>query len=69
MSFITSEARKVPKNVWYRGSAMVAEEDYISYGRWYDKVQDGAFLETDILPVMWPREGNQSAAPGGDSEL
>ena len=69
VSFITSEARKVPKNVWYRGSAMVAEEDYISYGRWYDKVQDGAFLETDILPVMWPREGNQSAAPGGDSEL
>ena len=69
VSFISSEARKVPKAVWYRGSAQVAEEDFISYGRWYDKVKDGHFLETDILPVMWPREENQSAAPGGDSEL
>ena len=69
VSFIDGAARKVPKSVWYRGSAEVAEEDYISYGRWYDKVPDGEFLESDILPVMWPREGNQSGEPRGDAEL
>jgi len=50
-------------------STSVAEEDFISYGRWFDKVEVGHGLETDILPVMWPREGNQSAAPAGDPEL
>ena len=69
VSFIDGAARKVPKSVWYRGYANVAEEDYISYGRWYDKVPDGEFLESDILPVMWPREGNQSGEPRGDAEL
>ena len=69
VSFIDGAARKIPKSVWYRGSAAVAEEDYISYGRWYDKVPDGEFLESDILPVMWPREGNQSGEPRGDAEL
>ena len=69
VSFIQGEARKVPKDVWYRQYKSVAEEDFISYGRWFDKVEDGHVLETDILPVMWPREGNQSAAPAGDPEL
>ena len=69
VSFIDAAARKIPKKVWYRGSADVAEEDYISYGRWYDKVPDGEFLDSDILPVMWPREGNQSGDPRGDAEL
>ena len=69
VSFIDGNARKIPKSVWYRSSAEVAEEDYISYGRWFDKVPDGELLETDIVPVMWPRDGNQSGEPRGDAEL
>ena len=79
LSYVAKEARKVPATVWESlfsrgGQGGSANEDYLSYSRWWYKVSDDAELgsPTDpqddavegILPVVWPQAtGTDGVAP------
>ena len=79
LSYVAKEARKVPATVWESlfsrgGQGGSANEDYLSYSRWWHKVSDDTELgsPTDpqddavegILPVVWPQvTGTDGVAP------
>ena len=70
LSFVAKKARKVPATVWdtlFADMSGEQNEDFLSYSRWWSKVQDDSpvgngddAVNEEILPVVWP-QANQTA--------
>ena len=71
LSFVAKKARKVPADLWEslqpEHSRGEQNEDFLSYSRWWSKVQDDSqvgkgdnAVNEEILPVVWP-QANQTA--------
>ena len=70
LSFVAKKARKVPATLWdslFGDLSGEQHEDFLSYSRWWSKVQDDSpvgngddAVNEEILPVVWP-QANQTA--------
>jgi len=73
MHYIDANALKVPQAAWEQAWDMPVEqgEDYVSFKRWWDKVEDGGPLSQaeDVLPLAWPRGGQERSGGGADGDL
>ena len=73
MHYIDANALKIPQAAWEQAWNLPVEqhEDYVSFKRWWDKVEDGGPLSQaeDILPLAWPRGGQEQSGGGADGDL